>query len=120
MGTFACILYASLTGPHVHQVVTEEGIIVKDRVSDKPLAVLTENAWEEYDESKTYTETGQTPTELLSPRRRLPCLLHFLSARSESVCMHSGHHSEKCAPLARCPSCSLNSCSCTCVAVATR
>jgi len=38
-------------------VVTEEGIIVKDRVSDKPLAVLTENAWEEYDESKTYTET---------------------------------------------------------------
>lgn len=38
-------------------VVTDKGIIVRDRVKETPLAVLTESSWEEYDENVEYVET---------------------------------------------------------------
>jgi hypothetical protein len=50
---------------HAHaQVITDKGIVVRDRVSERPLAVLTETKWEEYQENVKYIETG-----LLSLRR---------------------------------------------------
>jgi len=37
--------------------ITDKGIVVKDRVTEKPLAVLTENSWEDYDPNSEYIET---------------------------------------------------------------
>jgi hypothetical protein len=37
--------------------VTDKGIIVCDRVSEKPLEVLGANGWEKYDEAGEYVET---------------------------------------------------------------
>jgi len=38
-------------------VVTDKGIIVKDRVKETPLAVLTESSWDDYNENTDYVET---------------------------------------------------------------
>lgn len=42
---------------NVNFVVTDKGIIVRDRVKDFPLAVLTENSWEDFNENVDYVET---------------------------------------------------------------
>eukprot|EP00802_Teleaulax_amphioxeia_P024715 Tamp_25453.p1 GENE.Tamp_25453~~Tamp_25453.p1 ORF type:complete len:203 (+),score=54.79 Tamp_25453:192-800(+) len=38
-------------------IVTDKGIIVRDRVSERALAVLTETAWMDYEENVDYIET---------------------------------------------------------------
>ena len=66
------------------QAITDKGIVVKDRVTEKPLAVLTENSWEDYDANSEYIETGPDCFSL-THALLLPSSLELARSRAHSL-----------------------------------